>query len=117
MCSSDISKKITDQINDGFLKSNIIKENLMVKQEEELPSFGIIARSQIREINFNYNFLYQKYLEVYHNFKQIFEVAKYRTCFSCIKEASPGYISAYYDISFHDYDEIVTDLPFIYEKI
>ena len=112
--SKKISNDRIQQLNSEFQNLNIIDEKQIVNQENIIPSFGIIARSQISEIELNIKLLVQQYNLVYDDFKQIYEVAKYRTSFSCIKEASPSYISSFYDISFQVSDEIVTDLPDIY---
>ncbi len=49
--------------------------------------------------------------------KQLVEQAGYRTCFSCLKQSPPEYLNVLKNSYYAGLNEIVTDIPEIYEDI
>jgi len=49
--------------------------------------------------------------------QEILLSAKTRTCFSCIHSPQPSYIEYLHHLSFLEYEEIVTDIPKVYESL
>lgn len=79
------------------------------------PDFGIVVRTNAAqatetEILTEYNNLKQEY-------EQLVQNAVHRTCFSCLKESSPEFLSLLRDVHQHELQEIITDDTALYAQI
>lgn len=79
------------------------------------PDFGIVVRTNAAqatetEILTEYNNLRQEY-------EQLVQNAVHRTCFSCLKESPPEFLSLLRDVHQHKLQEIITDDTALYAQI
>lgn len=52
-----------------------------------------------------------------HEMDEIIQYSKTRTCFSCIHKSVPSYIEYLHHLFVFEYEEIVTDIPDVYENL
>ena len=68
--------------------------------------------------------LYQRSIDILKEFsrlklelEQLLSEARYRTCFSCLKQSEPEYMRTIQNTRYEQLEEIITDIPEIYEQI
>lgn len=89
----------------------------MAGTERELKSrgYGLIARTNAAEAS------KEEFLHELFCLKKTYEKAavsgQNRTCFSLLYEAEPFYVAAVRDVYSRNLEEIITDIPEIYEKL
>ena len=91
--------------------------NKWLEEERNLPDrpYGLIARTNAAEAS------KEEFLHELNLLKKQYEKTalhgRNRTCYSLLYESESFYLAAVRDIYTRDLDEIVTDIPAIYEKI
>ena len=81
-------------------------------QEENIPSFGVIARTKSCELE--KNILAEEYIRQRENFLNLYKKANFRTCYSCILKVPSPVLSVVKEFK-NEYDEIITDIPEYYD--
>ncbi len=77
--------------------------------------FGIILRTNAKDADSGV--LMEEFHRLCGELKQLVEQAGYRTCFSCLKQSPPEYLNVLKNSYYAGLNEIVTDIPEIYEDI
>lgn len=106
-----ISHKLSKDKKDDILH--------FLKQKEYSLSegaIGFIIRTNAGELT-DYHCLYAEMLSLQKQLLKIVEHSGQRTCFSCLYQAPPSYLSYIQDTYENQYDEIITDCPDIYQAI
>lgn len=88
-----------------------------LEQEKELPGrgYGLIVRTNAAEAS-KEEFLHElEYLKKLY--QKVAVNGRNRTCYSKLYEAEPFYLAAVRDIYSRDLEEIVTDIPEIYDRL
>lgn len=89
-----------------------LKDLLEPIKEEQI---GIIARTEAK------NGTDKEILEEYHSLSQacgrVLQYGITRTCFSCVREASPQWLSLIQHLSIQSLEAVITDLPEEYQRI
>ena len=121
-----ISKKLRESRKE-FLRQFLVRRQITdpegaLVQEEGLPSFGLVVRTQAgllleQEGQSWEDILYQEYVRLRRQFTSIFLQGRHRTCYSCLHEAGSALEEALKPFLTGEYEEVVTDLPFIYEEL
>ncbi len=93
------------------------KRNELVNLSEQMHSddFGVIIRTNGQ--NAPPEDIMAEYTALRQEFENIVETAKYRTCFSCLKKNLPEYLKSVQNSYFEQLEEIVTDIPEVYEEV
>ena len=101
------------------VSSKIRKEKKEALKElfADIPrdDFGIILRTNARDAE--PDVLMDEFHSLCQELKQLVDQAGYRTCFSCLKQTPPEYLNVLKNSYYAGLDEIVTDIPDIYETI
>lgn len=113
--SGKLSEKRKEELLCLLHDSGILDSKGRVMQEEGIPSFGIILRTE--SANAEGEVLLEAYQQLRERFMQIFQNARYRTCFSCMSEAISPLKAAMEQIYPEEYQEIITDIPEVYEEL
>lgn len=104
----------SSKISDGGFKARI-KALLLKALSLEEENFGIVVRTNGAGAG------EEALLEEYEKLKDMYHTlmlqAACRTCYSCIYQALPGYISAIRDSYKGTLDGIITDIPSYYEEL
>ena len=83
----------------------------------ELPAdYAYVVRTGAGELT-DFSVLFKELHYLISQMDEILLRAKTRTCFSCIYQGAPSYIDFLHHISNIDYEEIVTDIPNVYEAL
>ena len=83
----------------------------------ELPAdYAYVVRTGAGELT-DFSVLFKELHYLISQMDEILLRAKTRTCFSCIYQGVPSYIDFLHHISNIDYEEIVTDIPNVYEAL
>lgn len=83
----------------------------------ELPAdYAYVVRTGAGELT-DFSVLFKELHYLISQMDEILLRAKTRTCFSCIYQGVPSYIEFLHHISNIDYEEIVTDIPNVYEAL
>lgn len=86
----------------------------------ELPSTGIIVRTKAEEEAENPEELRKHFHELFAEYFRILYLARYRRCFTCLKEAETEVVSAIQHFAVNteaDSFEIITDQTALYEQL
>lgn len=96
-------------------ESSLLNKWLEPERERSDRGYGLIARTNAAEAS------KEEFLHELSCLKKIYEKAaingQNRTCFSLLYEAEPFYVAAVRDIYSRNLEEIITDIPGIYEKL
>ncbi len=120
-----ISKKL-DSSRHKLLKRlledwQITDENGTPAQEEGVPPFGLVVRTQAGQFSeqegYGENVLRREYEELRRRFTTLFRQGRYRTCYSCVLEAGTALEETFRSFLPGEYEETVTDLPQVYEEL
>lgn len=104
------SNKIGDS---GYkARTKALLANVLSEEEEE---FGIIVRTNGAGVG--EDVLLKEYEQLKAMYRKLALQASCRTCYSCIHQALPGYISAIRDSYRGTLDCIITDVPAYYEQL
>lgn len=106
------SKKLTQEkknaINDAFIKSDAMNQLT--------DAYAVVIRTGAGELE-DYSILGKELDTLISQMNEIILRAKTRTCFSCIYQGIPSYIEYLHHISDMGYEEVVTDIPQVYEAL
>lgn len=94
-------------------QKNAIKASLT---ELSTDSYAVVIRTGAGELT-DYTNLAEELRALTAQMDEIILRAKTRTCFSCIYQGTPSYIEYLHHISDLGYEEIVTDIPQVYEAL
>lgn len=86
-----------------------------LEQKKSIPPFCVIARTMCQELN--EADLLMEYNKISDAFINLYKQAKFRTCFSCIHSDSSPAKSILRQIPSYEFEEIITDIPEIYEEL
>lgn len=96
-------------------ESSVLNKWLEPEREQKDRGYGIIARTNSAEAQ-KEEFLHElAFLKTLYQKTAV--LGKNRTCFSLLYEAEPFYLAAVRDVYSRDLEEIITDVPEIYEKL
>lgn len=104
----------------SYLQDNGRIDRKKTCQTEEIfnISYGFVIRTNAATLPEDSLFLLlQEWKELEEKWKDLLSHVKSRTCYSCLYQEQPTYLKNLRDIYDDSYDEIVTDLPDIYETI
>lgn len=107
------SKKLSKE------KKQKLQEMLQqTKIEQQLTDAGYAAVIRTGAGNLDDSFVLQNELQgLIQEMDAILHRAKTRTCFSCIHKSEPSYVEYLHHLSRFSYEEIVTDIPEVYENL
>lgn len=93
------------------------KRNALVEMSKQMETgdFGVIIRTNAQ--NANPEDVMAEYGVLKQEFETLVETARYRTCFTCMKKNIPDYLKTLQNTYFDQLEEIVTDLPEVYDEI
>jgi len=121
-----ISRKLEESQKNllrGFLnRRQIIDQEGKPAQEEGVPPFGLVARTQAgllleQEGSACEDVLYREYEMLRRQFTAIFLQGRHRTCYSCLHEAGSALEEALKPFLPGEYEEVVTDLPLVHAQL
>ena len=95
-----------------YFEANGFLTGKQILQEENMPIFGVIARTNSCELE--ENALIEEYNRQRDAFLSLYKKANFRTCYSCILETDSPILSVVKDLK-NEYDEIITDIPEYYD--
>lgn len=81
----------------------------------EAPSFGFILRTNAAQAS--NMVISEEFYRLQQEFTTLVQKARFRTCFSCLKQQQPDYIKTVQGVYLEQLEEIVTDLPDVYEEL
>ncbi|WP_308783713.1 ribonuclease E/G [uncultured Blautia sp.] len=96
-------------------EASVVNKWLEPEREQKDRGYGIIARTNSAEAQkeeFLHELAFLKTL-----YQKVAVLGRNRTCFSLLYEAEPFYLAAVRDVYSRDLEEIVTDLPEVYERL
>lgn len=107
------SKKLSREKKQEF--HDLLKQNGI---EKTLTDSGYVAiiRTGAGEIE-DLSVLQNEFQILTQRMDEILQHAKTRTCYSCIYKSIPSYIEYLHHLSALEYEEIVTDIPEVYENL
>ncbi len=120
-----ISRKL-DQSRHKLLRKlledwQITDESGALMQEEGVPPFGLVVRTQAGQFSeqeqYGESVLLREYEELRRRFTTLFQQGAHRTCYSCLLEAGTALEETLKSFQPGEYEEIVTDLPQMYEEL
>lgn len=93
------------------------KRNALIElsKQMEIGDYGVVIRTNAQ--NADPKDVLAEYQDLKKEFQELTETAKYRTCFTCMKKNTPDYLKTVQNTYFDQLEEIVTDLPEVYEEI
>ena len=109
--SNKISPADATRIKKCF-ETNGFLSGKQIIQEENIPLFGVIARTKSCELE--EEALAEEYIRQRECFLDLYKKAKFRTCYSCISESTSSILSVVKEFK-NEYDEIITDIPEYYD--
>lgn len=121
-----ISKKLGESqknlLRQFLERRQIADQEGRLVQEEGVPPFGLVARTQAgrlleQEGPACEDILYQEYDRLRSQFTAVFLQGRHRSCYSCLHEAGSALEEALKPFLPGEYEEVVTDLPQIYEEL
>ena len=77
--------------------------------------FGIIVRTNAKDASVDD--ILKEFSQLKQELEQLLSEARYRTCFSCLKQSEPEYMRTIQNTRYEQLEEIITDIPEIYEQI
>lgn len=83
---------------------------------EGLP-YGMIIRTNAGTLHDDYSPLLEEWDALVAQYSDLLQIAMYRPCFTCLHKNPLSYLNRLKDFYRKEYDEIVTDVPEIYEEI
>lgn len=107
--SKKLSKEKKQELQNFLQQTNV---------EEQLKDAGYAAviRTGAGDLE-DISVLQNELQSLIHKMDEILLHAKTRTCFSCIHKSEPSYIEYLHHLSNYEYEEIVTDIPEVYENL
>lgn len=96
-----------------LLEEHGLLEAGKVPQENEIPSFGIILRTEAAEKGTEQALL-EEYVELRKTFTGWFQQAVHLACFSCLKNPDLPFQAAVASFYTDEYQEVITDIEEIY---
>lgn len=117
-----ISKKLDPALRrqavDFMKKAGITDGDGRPLQEEGVPPFGLVLRTQAGQAleEGEESGLLEEYQVLRQRFTALFLRGRHRTCYSCLLEAGTALEEALSPFLPDEYEEIVTDIPQIYEE-
>jgi len=109
--SNKLTKSVAAHIIDLFHEKGFLRSKQVI-QAEGIPTFGAIARTKCQKLDDEALIIeYQKQRDA---FLDLYDKARFRTCYSCILEGEAPVLTAVKDFP-AEYDEIITDIPEFYD--
>lgn len=105
---------------EGLQENNSFKfEKIWEKKQGDMPcpdGVGIVVRTQAQDCDRD-KFL-QELNSLAEEFAALLQASLHRTCFSCVREAPPSFVSVLDKLVYpYEYNEIVTDDRTLYEQL
>ncbi len=117
--SSKINKNSKKMITNELLTHNLIKDNKtcipQVETKHDIP-YGMVVRTHTGNLT-DFAPLLEEWARLEAQYEQLMAVAMHRTCYSCLKKSPPSYLADLHAFYKEEYEEIVTDIPQLYEEI
>ena len=104
------SKKLTEE------KRKDLKEAMKANDFPNRKKYGFVIRTNAGELT-DFAPVMEEMREFAAFFDELTEKYRYRTLYSCLYRAQPEYISLLKDIPVTSYEEIVTDIPEVFEQL
>ncbi len=83
--------------------------------EKKRDDFGLVVRTNAK--NYSDEQLLTEFQMLLEQFEHLKKQCKHRTCYSCLHQSPPGYVSGVRDYLSMDLEKIVTDDPKIHETL
>ncbi len=114
--SSKLSSEQKKQLQELLHEEGILEGRTFRQPPQVSVSISGVVRTQAGDCSREE--LVSSFHALQREFVQMLEKAPYRTCFSCIKEARPGWAAVLNSMVYPwEYDEIVTDQSMLYEAV
>ncbi len=117
--SKKLDASLRSQITEFLRHAGITDIDGHPVQEEGVPPFGLVVRTQAGQAmeQGEEDKLLGEYAELRQRFTAVFSQGRHRTCYSCLYEAGTALEEALISFLPDEYQEIVTDIPQIYEEL
>ena len=128
-----ISKKLDEkqrkEIRRLLAEWEVTDQSAVPLQQEGVPFFGLVVRTQAgqllkqaaekdqKELEAAADFLHREYKDLYSRFTALFLQGRHRTCFTCLQDAGSALEETLESFRSGEYEEVVTDLGEIYEEL
>lgn len=99
----------------GEKRNTLVELSKKMSEQMTADSFGFIIRTNAA--NADPEAVMNEFLLLKQEFETMVQNAKYRTCFSCLKKNQPDYLRSLQNSYFEQLDEIITDLPEVFEEV
>ena len=116
--STKLTKEQRSTIENILQKECLADEKCLLIQQENFPAYGCVIRTLTAELlEQDTTVFIDNFYKQQNAFLHLFEIARHRTCFSCIQAPKMPYeaILSYFSIT--DYEEVVTDLNEAYTSL
>lgn len=118
-----ISGKL-EQDKKQYIVEKLAEENLVdakrkcrICEEMKKTPYGMIIRTNAGALQEDMTPLFAEWKALEEQYTRLMQVAFYRPCYTCLKKNPPAYLEGLKDFYREEYEEIVTDIPEIYEAI
>ena len=99
----------------GEKRNTLVELSKKMSEQMTADSFGFIIRTNAS--NADPEAVMYEFLLLKQEFETMVQNAKYRTCFSCLKKNQPDYLRTLQNSYFDQLDEIITDLPEVFDEV
>lgn len=99
----------------GEKRNALLELSKQMSEQIETDTFGFIIRTNAQ--NADSEAILAEFCAMKQEFETMVQNAKYRTCFSCLKKNQPDYLRTLQNSYFDQLEEIVTDLPEVFEEV
>lgn len=97
------------------IKGEARRRLMLLSEQMQCEEFGVVIRTNAAKASDE--IILEEFFKLKSEFLHMVETARFRTCFSCLKTNIPGYLKALQSVNFEQLEEIITDIPEIYEEI
>lgn len=81
-----------------------------------ISPYGVINRTTTKDVS-DTTVILNEIKQLSNELERIMSIWKTRTCFSCLYESIPEYLEFIYKLGINQYEEILTDVPKVYELL
>lgn len=99
----------------GEKRNTLVELANQMSAQMSTDTFGFIIRTNAQTADPKE--VLDEFQSLKMEFETMVETAKFRTCFSCLKKNQPDYLKSVQNSYYEYLEEIVTDIPEVYEQI
>ena len=118
--SNKISKEDKIKLQNILIENDILNQNQLSDRlmDTTSQSIGLVIRTQAIDLLNNINELLNQFQNLWNEFNLILTHAKYRSCFSCLKNAQSELESVFNSLVYpQEYNEIITDNEELFKEL